>query len=106
MSKLTLNSVNVDTDCVTYNFDCDFIANCDGSSIWEDTNNKQVRVTDISVTHTVIDDSVNTSIYVTHDSNWEIYTDRGFENSISEVLGFNVQFTEQGMQDDNLASME
>ena len=106
MSKLTLNSVDVDTDNVTYNFDCDFIAACDGTSIWEDTSNKQVHVTGISVTHYCYDDSVSTSVNVTHDSNWEIYTDEGFEAAISEVLGFAVQFTEQGMQDDNYASME
>ena len=30
----------------------------------------------------------------------------GFENAISEVLGMDVMFTEQGMQDDGYASME
>ena len=103
---LKLAHVEIDDSYVTYNFDCDFVATCDGSSIWEDTNNKQVRVTGISVTHNVYDDSIGTSVYVTHDSNWEIYTDRGFETAISKVLGFDVQFTEQGMQDDELASLE
>ena len=105
-AALTLSSTVVDSEYVEYYFDCDFIATCDGSSIWEDTSNKQVHVTAISVTHNSYDDSIGTSVYVKHDSNWEIYTDRGFEAAISEVLGFNVQFTEQGMQDDNLASME
>ena len=35
-----------------------------------------------------------------------IYTDNGFEKAISNLLGFEVQFTEQGMQDDGYASME
>jgi len=43
---------------------------------------------------------------VTHDADWEIYTDTGFEAAISTALGFDVSFTEQGMQDDNFASME
>ena len=103
---LTLAHVEIDNSYVTYNFDCDFVATCDGSSIWEDTNNKQVRVTGISVTHNVYDDEFGTSVYVTHDSNWEIYTDRGFETAISNALGFEVAFTEQGMQDDELASLE
>ena len=103
---LKLAHVEIDDSYVTYNFDCDFVAMCDGSSIWEDTNNKQVRVTGISVTHNVYDETIGTSVYVTHDSNWEIYTDRGFETAISNALGFEVAFTEQGMQDDELASLE
>lgn len=103
---LKIANVEIDDSYVTYNFDCDFVAQCDGSSIWEDTNNKQVRVTGISVTHNVYDDCIGTSVSVQHDSNWEIYTDRGFEAAISKVLGFDVQFTEQGMQDDELASLE
>jgi hypothetical protein len=103
---LTLANVEIDSSYVTYSFDCDFVADCDGSSIWEDTNGKKVRVTGISVTHNVYDDEFGTSVYVTHDSNWEIYTDRGFETAISKVLGFDVQFTEQGMQDDEYASLE
>jgi hypothetical protein len=49
-------------------------------------------------------------IYVEHNAggtgDWRIYTDRGFEASISEALGFDVTFTEQGMQDDGIASLE
>lgn len=103
---LKLAHVEIDSSYVTYNFDCDFVATCDGSSIWEDTNGKQVRVTGISVTHNAYDDTIGTSVYVKHDSNWEIYTDAGFEAAISNALGFTVQFTEQGMQEDNYASME
>ena len=103
---LKLANVNFDTTFVEYNFDCDFIAECDGTSIWSDTNGKLVRVTGITVTHNSYDDSIGTHISVQHDSNWEIYTDEGFEAAISKALGFDVQFTEQGMQDDNLASME
>jgi hypothetical protein len=35
-----------------------------------------------------------------------MYTDSGFESAISELLGFEVRFTEQGMQDNGYASME
>jgi len=103
---LKLAHVEIDSSYVTYSFDCDFVAKCDGSSMWEDTNGKEVHVTGISVTHNTYDETFSTSVYVQHDSNWEIYTDRGFEAAISEALGFEVQFTEQGMQEDNLASME
>ena len=75
-------------------------------SIWEYDYAKHgdtVRVTHIGVTEY---DDGERSIYVTHEAGWRIYTDTGFEQAISEVLGFDVAFTEQGMQDDELASME
>ena len=81
-------------------------ATLDGTSIWEydyDTNGYEVTVTSI----TVIDEEEGyRQVNVEHDAGWEIYTDRGVEASISAVLGFDVAFTEQGMQDDNYASME
>ena len=49
------------------------------------------------------------SVNVTHDGgkgSWNMYTDSGFEDAISKALGFSVSFTEQGMQEDNFASME
>ena len=79
-----------------------------GDSIWEYDYAKHgdtVRVTQIGVTE-YDDENTNLSIYVEHEAGWRIYTDTGFEQAISELLGFDVQFTEQGMQDDRLASME
>ena len=35
-----------------------------------------------------------------------MYTDSGFEEAISAKLGEQVMFTEQGMQEDGVASME
>ncbi|NCZ60308.1 MAG: hypothetical protein EBX71_09275 [Betaproteobacteria bacterium] len=43
---------------------------------------------------------------VAHDSTWDIYTDTAFESAVSGALGFDVGFTEQGMQEDGVASME
>ena len=106
MQKLTLASVTVEADYTAYTFDCDFIAQCDGSSIWSDTTDKTVRVTGISIMHNAYEDSIGTMVNVTHDSEWQIYTDRGFEHAISEAVGFAVSFTEQGMQEDEFASME
>lgn len=45
-------------------------------------------------------------VSVMHDATWNIYTDTGFEQAISTVLGYDVTFTEQGMQEDGVASME
>lgn len=106
MQKMTLVRYEVESDCVITEFDCDFIAECDGTSIWSDTDNKQVHVTGICIIHNAYEDTFVTQVNVTHDANWQIYTDRGFEQAISDALGFDVSFTEQGMQEDNFASLE
>lgn len=106
MQQLTLVRYEIEKDCVITEFACDFIAECDGTSIWSDTANKKVHVTGICVVHNAYDEEIYTQVNVTHDSTWDIYTDRGFEAAISDALGFAVSFTEQGMQEDELASME
>ena len=81
-----------------------------GDSIWMDTTNKTVTVKSITVE--TFEDDVNEymhdykHILVEHDSEWEIYTDSGFERAISNALGYDVTFTEQGMQESGRASME
>ena len=110
MLKITNKTVERDDDeGMTYtSYDVEGYAELDGSSIWDydyDKHGYEVKVTHIGVTEYDDEDS-GLSIYVTHNAGWEIYTDRGFERSISAVLGFAVSFTEQGMQDDELASME
>jgi hypothetical protein len=98
-----------DEDGFTHtSYDVEGYAELDGTSIWDYDYDKlgyEVKVTHIGVTE-YDDENTNLSVYVTHDAGWEIYTDRGFERSISAVLGFAVSFTEQGMQDDGVASME
>jgi hypothetical protein len=110
MLKITNTTVERDEEeGMTYtSYDVEGFATLDGTSIWDYDYAKegtQVKVTHIGVTE-YDDEDYGKSIYVTHDKGWEIYTDRGFEQSISSVLGFDVTFTEQGMQDDELASME
>ena len=75
-----------------------------GDSIWGYTGPQTVTVSDISVYKD--EDYGYTSIEVEHDTTWDIYTDSGFEAAISKALGYEVSFTEQGMQQDGLASME
>ena len=87
-----------------------------GDSIWDYDGPAEVTVSGISVSYMDPDsyDSVPAGtpgatvahVTVDHDTTWEIYTDSGFEKAISEKLGFEVSFTEQGMQDDYVASME
>ncbi len=107
MSKqITLIETETEDGVIIKRYECDFIAECDGSSIWGDTTNKKVHVTGITVIEEEFEDFKWTQVNVEHDSEWEIYTDRGFEAAISEAVGFAVTFTEQGMQEDNMASME
>ena len=78
-------------------------------SIWDYDGSDTVAVKSIQVIETV-DSEDNDSNYkmvnVEHDATWQIYTDSGFENAISKTLNMDVSFTEQGMQEDNYASME
>ena len=74
-----------------------------GDSIWDYAGPSTVTVTDISV---YTDEDDYKSISVEHNTTWDIYTDSGFESAISAALGYDVQFTEQGMQQDGVASME
>ena len=108
MLKITNKTVERDEEeGMTYtSYDVEGFAELAGDSIWDydyAKNGTQVKVTHIGVTEY---DDEGRSIYVTHEAGWRIYTDSGFEESISAVLGFDVTFTEQGMQDDELASME
>ena len=81
-------------------------AQLDGTSIWGYDYSKlgmEVAVTEV----TVFDEGDDyVMVNVAHDTGWQIYTDGGFERSISKLLGFDVAFTEQGMQEDGYASME
>ena len=44
---------------------------------------------------------------VEHDSTWDVYTDSAFVEAAQKFTGVaGLDFTEQGMQDDRLASME
>ena len=45
-------------------------------------------------------------VKVQHDGPWAIYGDSGFEKAISKIVGFEVDFSEQGLQQDGLADME
>jgi hypothetical protein len=40
------------------------------------------------------------------EESWRLYTDSGFTETVSDLLGEEIYFTEQGMQEDGYASME
>ncbi len=76
-----------------------------GDSIWDKdgTNPESVTVTDYTFNE---DDEGYVSVEVEHDGPWTIYTDTGFEQAISNMLGMDVEFSEQGMQEDGAAHLE
>jgi len=46
-------------------------------------------------------------VTVEHDSNWDVYTDSAFVEAARKFTGIaDLDFTEQGMQNNNQASME
>jgi hypothetical protein len=89
-----------------------------GDSIWDCvlTDADDVRITDICISEGIdggdYDGYKVINVYYTvngddcYEDSWTIYTDRGFEATVSELLGYNVTFTEQGMQEDGMASLE
>jgi hypothetical protein len=108
MSKqLTLVETEQQEDCFIKRYECDFVVETAGDGIWGCEAGRKINVRGINVIeHKFAEGDTWTAINVEHDTTWEIYTDTGFEAAISEALGFAVRFTEQGMQEDEYASME
>jgi hypothetical protein len=104
---LTLKEMRVEEDFTAVDFACNFTVTTAGDGLWDCEAGRQVNVTGITViTNAGDEDRVYVSVNVTHDSTWDIYTDSAFSDAISNAVGFSVNFTEQGMQEDNYASME
>ncbi len=112
--KLTLATTDTDTDSISTTYDCNVLVQLAGDSAW-DCELEAVTVTSIHI-HESFDEDGDSSIHITvcynvdgdaeYEGSWRLYTDTGFEEAISELLGTRVFFTEQGMQDDGFASME
>jgi hypothetical protein len=106
MQNLTLVSTTTDDKKTTTIYDCDFVITTAGDGLWGCEAGRKVRVTSIVLNAYNMEDFKATLINVAHDSAWDIYTDSAFADAISEALNMDVHFTEQGMQDDEYASME
>ena len=114
--KLTFVSKEVEDDTTNTEYKCNVEVQLAGDSIW-DCELETVTVTSIHISETDWGDgSGDTSIHIAvcyevdgdaeHEGSWRLYTDSGFSDAISALLGTDVSFTEQGMQDDGYASME
>jgi len=114
--KLTLASTDTSEDSVSTTYDCNVEVQLAGDSIW-DCELEAVTVTSIHIHEQWWDElDGDSSIHITvcynvngdteYEDSWRLYTDSGFSNAISALLGTDVMFTEQGMQEDGYASME
>lgn len=99
---LTLSEVDDSEDgCTVYCYDCDYDLIASGD---------RVKVDFVSIVVHGPDEDEDDYLYyvdVSHDGS-DYYFDGAdaFEEAISKLVGFSVTFTESGMQDRGLASME
>jgi len=114
--KLTLVGVTQEDDTTYTEYKCNVDVQLAGDSIW-DCEIEAVTITKINISETDWGDG-DTSIHIAVcydvdgedgadvEGSWRLYTDNGFSDAVSALLGTDVDFTEQGMQDDGYASME
>ena len=114
--KLTLAGTDTSEDSISTTYDCNVEVQLAGDSIW-DCEIEAVTVTSIHIHETWWDEldgdsSIHIAVCYTvdgdaeYEDSWRLYTDSGFSDAISALLGTDVMFTEQGMQEDGYASME
>jgi len=88
-----------------------------GDGIWGAEAGRKVTLTGFTVSYMNADtyedcnegddSAVIGHVTVDHDSTLDVYTDTGFQEAAANYTNImGLDFTEQGMQEDNLASME
>jgi len=112
---LTFVSTEVDENVLCTEYKCNVDVTLAGDSIWDCTL-EAVTITGVYIAETFDeeDGDIYTHIAVAYTVNgnedyegsWRLYTDSGFAEAVGELLLTDVCFTEQGMQEDNYASME
>jgi hypothetical protein len=99
-----------DARCVAREWKGAAVLQADGSGIWGCTSGVRVHVQNVCVTcDTEEADDVYMHVGVQHaceEKNGMLYTDGGLAGGVSMLLGHEVQWTEQGMQDAFYMSME
>ncbi len=77
-----------------------------GDSLWRDSGSEIISIHSITTREYDLGDDHYFDVYVRHDSDWTIYTDSAFERAISDAIGHEVRWSEQGMQEDGFAHLE
>ena len=69
-----------------------------GDSLWRESTEEEIVTIDrITIREYDIDEYHYFDVYVSHDADWRIYTDSGFERAISDAIGHEVRWSEMGM---------
>jgi len=82
--------------CRAYYYSCDYTVDCESGI---------VNIEGVNIFNTLYEGKYIAEVHVIHNVDY-VYGDRAFEEAVSKLLGFAVMFTEAGMQDEGLASME
>ena len=88
-----------------------------GDGLWGAEADRTVTLTGFDVRRYTAEDAAECGdwcvegeiahVAVLHDSTWDVYTDSAFVQAARDFTGIaDLDFTEQGMQDDGYASME
>lgn len=102
-NALTLKAVEYDEDYTGYFYTCNEQVQCGGEVLWGYTQAGDVlTVTGVNVY--VRDDYCDVSVTLAEER--VVYTDKLFAQAVSKLLGMDVDYTEQGMQDYGHVSME
>ena len=117
--QLTVKEVDTsEAEFISTTYECDVVATLAHDGIWdcELTDADDVRIKTICVNEGVAGGDMDGYLHIgvvytvngeeDYEGSWRMYTDSGFEECVSELLGYSVSFTEQGMQENGYASME
>ena len=106
-TALTLVETAHDEGYTTYCFTCNETVTLGGDSLWGYTQaDETVTITAINVHEEQYDDYTYYSVNVQLAEERVVYTDDAFADAVSCLLNMQVDYTEQGMQDEGLVSLE
>ncbi len=75
-------------------------------SIWDRRSEQMTEMVFVKEIEIYEDEDGYLSVTVEHDGPWEIYTDTAFPEAISEICDCELDWSEQGMQDEGMAHLE
>jgi len=106
-AALTLTETLVDEEQTSYYFACNETVQLAGDSLWGYTSaGETVTITGINVHAETYDGDTYYSVNAQLAEERIVYTDASFADAVSKLLNMQVDYTEQGMQDEGLVSLE
>ena len=106
-AALTLVETIVDEERTSYCYACNETVKLNGDSLWGYTQaGDTVTITAINVHEEQYNDYTYYSVNAHLAEERIVYTDASFADAVSTLLNMQVDYTEQGMQDEGLVSLE